>query len=89
MTACEALAQLQTAGAVRHAAWRYMRTYHGQTPYHGFLVFYRGRMHASSVSFHPDDWQRLNDAMWELQAEQRPLFDDLSAQPALFPGGRK
>lgn len=66
-----------------------MRHYHGQTPYHGFLVYYRGRMFASSVSYSPDEWGRLNDAMWALQAEQQPLFDDLSVQPALFPGGRK
>lgn len=66
-----------------------MQNYHGQTPYHGFLVYYRGRMFASSVSFHPNEWQQLNDAMWELKAEQRPLFDDLSAQPALFDGGRR
>lgn len=89
MTFSEAREQLQTPGPVRHAAWKYMRHYAGQTPYHGFVVFTRGRWEASTVCFTSDQWHELNLAMWELKAEQRPLFDDLSAQPALFEGGRR
>lgn len=80
----ERLCAINETGAFRTAAWRFMQRYQGQTPYHSFMVFYRGKSAAAEISLTADGWHLLNLAMWRLKVEQVPLFEDLSAQRALF-----
>ena len=71
-------------GQYREPAWRYMQSYHGQTPFYSFLVFLWGRRRASEFAFTESQWGTLNAALWDLKQQQLTFFGDLSRQSSMF-----